>query len=94
MLQIGGDPAARPADFGADLFDVGLGLRDVGGAGAAGEDRNLEGNSQLKVVALEPREKFVVVVEAREQRVLRDQVGLGNALRPVALDLQVFALEV
>ena len=94
MLQVGGDADAGPADLGADLVDVDLRLQGSGRAGVADQNRDFEGDAQLKIVALETREELVVVVEAREQRVLGDQIGLGKALRFVTLDFQILGLQV
>ncbi len=68
-------------------------LRGSRRASASHDQRNFDGSSHLRVIALELAEIILVIVLG-EERILRHQIHFGKALGMIAFDLQHLGLNV
>src|ERR1700744_2109964 len=87
-MNIQGYMVSLRIDLRAQVLLIRLRLLNESLHSRTDENRYLNGHAEFRVVGLEPLEVFLVVVELRKQRILRDQIRARQPLRFVAFDLQ------
>ena len=88
LLDFGNDPVARACYFRPQTIGIGPGLGNLCADSGSRQQRQLQRDAHLPIIALEPPEEFIVVVEAGQNGIFGYEVCPGQAGRAFAAHLQ------